>query len=472
VSYRCTGTSRFVEFFRRTGTKTFPSASPVRLDPLGLDPREVVITDTSATPPKVLVQGVDYIVDAPAGEISVLTAAFHNKPLDVTWAPTDTVLGPPHGVHVLASARPAAPKVVKVTPAWSVSPAEGSLSGGGINYSRVGGYLRVYLDRPWFSSGADELLGVVAMAAGTQSAAVLTEARLQWVTTMALGPISVSSANTGYLVSPASFSGTASVPSVPYRPAYSSPPELELVEDTLGQVPGYYIWPYEVRYDNGSGLWFADVGITVGSYGDAPPPGYFVRLALVRFQPYAFPGAEISTVTLATFAQPVVDRSVSVTEGEGAGSVTVTVSGPGYYGYRPVQSGTTQYDTRNPDSPQPYSYPYTEAGVKPLPPTSSMMLVDVQVQDTSKGLSGDLAWATATGSQPVALEATFSGAAVTWKGSVTVPTGPSATATRLRISEVDYPTSTPTVVNTSLRRPFVAFVPLPQHFVTTPVHRL
>ena len=166
VSYACTGTSRFVEFFRKTATMTFASSSPVTIDGLGLDPREVVLEDGSASPPYVLKQGVDYTVDAAKGQVSVLTSAYQNKALDVTWVPVDTERGAVRHVHVLASARPAAPKVVKVTPAWSLSGARGSLAGGGLSYTRTGGYLRVYLERPWFSSGAGELLGVVATVPG------------------------------------------------------------------------------------------------------------------------------------------------------------------------------------------------------------------------------------------------------------------------------------------------------------------
>jgi hypothetical protein len=458
VSYQCTGTSRFVEFFRQTASKTFPSSSPVTIDNLGLDPRELVIEDKSASPPHVLEQGADYKVEAAKGEVSVLKSVYQNVPLDVTWVPADTERGPVHHVHVLGSARPASPKVVKVTPAWSLSGVGGSISGGGISYSRKGGYLRVYLERPWFSSGAGELLGVVAVPASAGVTGTLPSGdQANWVTMMALDPISVSSRSVDYPVSPTSFTGTAKVPVVPYRPAYASPPELQLVEASNPGQPSFAIWPFEVHYDKASGLWFADVGISVGTDGSAPPPGYFVRLALVRFQPYAFEHAEVSGVTLASFAQPVANRSVSVTEGGNAQTVTVTVSGPGYYGYRPVRSGATQHDVDNPDAEHPYSY-----SPKPGNKTSSMMIVEVQSQDTSKGLSGELAWATVKGTTPVPLEAKFSGGPeVTWTGPVRLPAPYSSSRPlRLRISEVDYPTSTPRVVNASLRRPFVAFVPL------------
>ena len=299
---------------------------------------------------------------------------------------------------------------------------------------------------------------MVAVPAGARATGSLPSGyAANLVTMMALDPISVSSRSLAYPVSPPSFTGTAKVPPVPYRPAYASPPQLQLVEAANPGQPECAIWPFEVHYDKTSGLWFADVGVSIGTEASAPPPGYFVRLALVRFQPYAFQGAELSTVTLATFAQPVADRSVSITEAGNPQTVTVTVSGPGYYGYRPVRAGATQDDIDNPDAEHPYSF-----SPKPGQKTSSMMIVEVQAQDTSKGLGGELAWATVKGTAPVTLTATFSGGPeVTWSGKVHLPAAYSSSPPlRLRVSEVDYPTSTPRVVNASLRRPFVALVPL------------
>jgi hypothetical protein len=156
------------------------------------------------------------------------------------------------------------------------------------------------------------------------------------------------------------------------------------------------IWPYAVNFDPVSNYWYADVNITVGSGSGGPPPGYFVRLALVRFQPYSIAGAEISHVVLATFAQPVANRFVSVTQNKNDSTgryVLVSVSGPGYYGFRPPNPKTAavQVDSENPYSAHTYSTdPGDIAGV-----ASSTMVVEVQVQDTTTGLTGDLAWTAA-----------------------------------------------------------------------------
>lgn len=60
-------------------------------------------------------------------------------------------------VDVLSTARPAAPKVAYVVPSFDW---QKSGSGSNTTSKRMTG-LRVYLERPWFSSGAGELLGVV-----------------------------------------------------------------------------------------------------------------------------------------------------------------------------------------------------------------------------------------------------------------------------------------------------------------------
>jgi hypothetical protein len=243
------------------------------------------------------------------------------------------------------------------------------------------------------------------------------------------------------------------------------------------------IWPYEVNYDPVSGYWYADVQLGIGASFDAPPPGYFVRLALVRFQPYAIVGAEVSSVTLATFAQPVADRFVTVTADPSDvtnRSVFVGVSGPAYSGWRPPQPlgvapgsfDETQVDDFNIYAPLVYEDEPNDNR------STSTMIVEVQVQDLSSGLTGDLAWVSAPDTAPVLLSQNFVGGnEVLWEYlnagggqqsiALPAPIGGS-TPMRLRISELDYfpfrgdgaVPVTPITVDTSYRRPFVALIPV------------
>ena len=506
VEYTCTATSRYAEFFKVTVQVSLVGTGPAVITGtappgLGVDPNTVTVHKYSVVAGQIVLGAelvrsptgaqsttndheYDYVVDASAGTIALLSSSLHYHPstplaVQVVSEPPHTLTGPTRAIEILSTAPPKAPVVARVSPAWSIDGPTGTAESG-LNLSRTGGYVRVYLERPWFSSGAGEVLGVVGItAAQLDGGGTILPAGLDpsLVTMMGLDPISASSQDRSYPVVPSRFSATASVPPVPYRTPYASPPELSLLENPLG--PTMQIWPYEVNFDPVSNYWYADVNITVGANAGGPPPGYFVRLALVRFQPYSIAGAEISHVTLATFAQPVANRSVSVTQDKSDSSgrsVFVTVSGPGYYGFRPPNPKTAavQVDSDNPYSAHTYSTdPGFVGGV-----ASSTMIVEVQVQDTSTGLSGDLAWTAAPGLGPVMLTPSFKGQnEVVWSRSSSLEAQPlglvlpaalgSGTPMRLRISELDYYAFegsegrvTPAAVNTSFRRPFVALIPI------------
>jgi hypothetical protein len=72
--------------------------------------------------------------------------------------------GPKVTISVPNRARPAAPKVLYAVPSFGwdpVRPRRPIAPGAKLSSRRLGGGLRVYLERPWFSSGDGELLGVV-----------------------------------------------------------------------------------------------------------------------------------------------------------------------------------------------------------------------------------------------------------------------------------------------------------------------
>src|ERR1700732_1521493 len=63
-----------------------------------------------------------------------------------------------------------------------------------------------------------------------------------------------------------------------------------------------------LQFDKPKNAWYCDI-ILDESATYAP----FIRLALARYQPHSVPGAELSRVVLADFAQLTPDRSVVVT---------------------------------------------------------------------------------------------------------------------------------------------------------------
>lgn len=470
VSYTATGTSRFAEFFRTQVSNDWNDTNPVQFtEPpptgLGVNAASVEVTDIASGD---LLPDDYYTVDPVACTLALVPDEpgtstpnpYIGHALTVSFEPVVTLSGAAKDVFVLSSSRPAPPQVAKVVPAWQLAGPAGSARKTGIRYARTGGFLRVYLDRPWFSSGADELLGVVTLDPAYSSIDPPGDPQAKLVTLMGLDPISLADPSLYTSTTPQDFGGTVKAPNPPGRPPYAKPyPLVTLAEDPSNL---YQVNPYVPTFDPDTQLWYVDVDLQFAG-GQEPPPGYFVRLALVRFQPYSISGVEVSPVVLASFSQPVSDRSVLIV----AASPTllrVQISGPAYQGFRPADdaaledAGQIVEDYLNDWSTDPYSYPGD-----PRPPQTSAMVCQVQVQDTSTGLSGDLAWVPAASSSPVMLSPVFEGSGVSWAGDVTLPaTLPGATKMRLHVSEIDYYDSTeaPAALDTTRRRPFVAHIPL------------
>jgi len=206
-------------------------------------------------------------------------------------------------VDILSTARPSVPHVQYVVPT------QGWEAGGGgadpVVRVRRGGGLRVYLDRPWYSSGDGELLGVVIGPPLTSPKAV----EYPLVTLLGQDPI--------HSGAPVELATASSFPGATVVARQVRFPELANTSvDIAGFVP---------LYDTSTKRWFADIDV-------ATPDAYFpfVRLALVRYQPNALVGLQLSQVVLADIAQTLPDRTLTVTRAAGDGAITVTVSGPTY----------------------------------------------------------------------------------------------------------------------------------------------
>jgi hypothetical protein len=203
----------------------------------------------------------------------------------------------PVTISVLNSSRPAAPKPLYVVPtfkwesetagAWSVS-------------KRSGRGLRVYLNRPWFSSGEGELLGAVLWGCAPPPHSQFNGWSMQdslkaYVTQWGKDPIWT----------------TSSLPSqaMPLPEHFLSAVAVG-TELSLDEVPTatFTVVGHDVAYDNDRKLWYCDI---VMDSGEAYFP--FVRLALVRYQPQSVADAHLSRVVLAEFAQLLPDRAASIT---------------------------------------------------------------------------------------------------------------------------------------------------------------
>jgi len=169
---------------------------------------------------------------------------------------------------------------------------------------RRGSGLRVFLQRPWFSSGAGELLGVVFKE---QNFAALNETLRPYVTEWANDPIW--NAPTADLT-----------PSAANFVNVTAGPQTVHLEETGEAVE---VVGYPVAYDADKGLWYADVELTnLKSYTP------MMRIALARFQPKSVGDCFISRVTRADFVQPLPDRTLTIRRSKsGPLQLTVTLTG-------------------------------------------------------------------------------------------------------------------------------------------------
>ncbi|HEY3364141.1 MAG TPA: hypothetical protein VGK74_03680 [Symbiobacteriaceae bacterium] len=296
VSYIAVASTRFAEFF-------LPPSEPVPTPTKKASHLDV----TPITVPKIL-----KLSDVEDMESAVRTSV--DKPAIV---------------HILSSAEPAVPKLLYVVPTFEIV---ASTSGGDITRTRKTG-LRIYLDRPWFSSGDGELLGVVFRPGGGTYDTGLDA----YITRLGGDPI--------WWTEPVA----ATIEAKSFQGAKQIATKLNVWEFPKEPVS---VAGYETNFDSERGLWYADVALDSGM---AYFP--FVRLALVRYQPYSVPGAELSRVVVADFAQLAAERVVSihVPDPSRPQVLSVTISGPGPVNpimqYVPAEIGVSSEKTAFGSSP-------------------------------------------------------------------------------------------------------------------------
>ena len=231
----------------------------------------------------------------------------------------------PHGdiQDVKNSVRPLAPVVAYVMPTLghTVESVEQTRKMTIITRTRHNSGLRVYLERPWFSSGAGELLGVVFRE---EAFATLEEALRPYVTEWADDPL---------WNGPAADPAPAMANFANYTASSADVTAPLTLEETGAPVE---VVGFPVEFDAARKLWFADVEFSTNGLKAYMP---MIRLALVRFQPISVPPAYISRVTRADFIQPLPDRTLTIKRlTSNPMHLTVTLSGVAPSGPRPVQA--------------------------------------------------------------------------------------------------------------------------------------
>ena len=171
--------------------------------------------------------------------------------------------------------------------------------------------LRIFFERPWFSSGADELLRILLAPGGDDTLAL----SLQTI------PASRSLAS-GVAIPPGSARRSSNVRSrrsnstisccisgLDDRPEPGRPvtPPADLPLASLPQQPTVTVVGYRPQYNQDRGLWYVDVAIDPG-----PTFWPFVRLALCRYQPDSITGCHLSAPVRCDYVQLVPERTTSV----------------------------------------------------------------------------------------------------------------------------------------------------------------
>lgn len=278
-------------------------------------------------------------------------------------------VGPEVTVDVLGTARPAAPKLLYVVPTFGWQ--DPKKTGDTTTHVRTGGGLRVYLERPWFSSGEGELLGVVL----TQQGAMPGDAFKPYVTMWGIDPIW----------------DARNVPTtVPLAEQFTSAVDIgknlsiSEVPSTEGPSSPYVcVAGHKVEYDEDRQLWYCDIVIN-------PQSAYlpFIRLALARYQPKSIANAHLSRVVLADYAQLVPDRTLVATR-KASGKLSVAVKGNGVYSDSWLLSGTSE--------------------------------VEASLERQRSGANDELAWLPVASSAVVLKPSQSTALMTTWSGEVSLP---------------------------------------------------
>ena len=351
---------------------------------------------------------------------------------------------------ILSSARPAAPEILYVLPAFRW---ERQDEGSHRAHVRHGNAVRVWLRRPWFSSGDGEQLGVVLepgvrlprgwervaatdvtakvfrrptqvgarpreglfasrqpnvpMAGSAEATADFLTVSGSMVSTQVLGLLGALKATseeirkmlrpyvTAWGSDPVWKSAPPALPptvgALPRHAGYASGLTLEELPTTVTVI----VAAHDVQFDHDRKLWYCDIEIDVGnSYFP------FVRLALARYQAHSLPNAHLSRVVMTDFIQLVPDRTADVVLSPGSASVTVH----GFSG-RNYVADVSPFPFVDPDLFKPGTAPNTKMRV----------VLERRVQ----GVPGDLGWER-VGAE-IELSAAVSGFHVTWTGAVPLP---------------------------------------------------
>ncbi len=237
-------------------------------------------------------------------------------------------------IPIYNSARPHAPKISYIIPTFGWEGPIWSNEDGVIKVTkkRKGKGLRVYLERPWFSSGDGEMLGVILLSDCFDIQGDMNELNVlkPYVSQWGKDPVYTSNGLDSFSLTADKFAlakcfkreltleelsanghNTGGVKPSDITPSLHSS-ELENFTNNISYIMSKKanivdVAGHKVEYDANKKLWFSDIVI---DSGQAYNP--FVRLGLARYQPNSIDNAHLSRVVLSDFMQLLPDREFEV----------------------------------------------------------------------------------------------------------------------------------------------------------------
>ncbi len=329
IAYTGKATSSFTEHYQGTSTFTVPSpgtATALNLpghSGLGLEDGSVTVTGSDGTP---YAENTGFTLDLTAGKITFAAAPAGpptGSTVTVRFLPPVTVESVPTTLNILSSARPLSADVEFVVPIfkWSkiVHHGKETLSG------RTSAGLRVFLSRPWWSSGIGELLGVTTdPAAEKDKAKEIPSPNNLYVSDWGLDPVFRGPKIDLTPVIPPTY---GKLPS-PHPRLDSFVAKVHTGKNlTIEEIAGIKVnvAGHKVEYDERRDLWYSDILIDIG---EAYTP--MIRLGLARYQPDSVPNAQLSRIVLADIMSLDPARIVSIVRGGPGLLKNVTLAGFSY----------------------------------------------------------------------------------------------------------------------------------------------
>jgi len=310
-------------------------------------------------------------------------------PAEITDKATNlTQVGPAVTIEVPSSARPSAPNVLYAVPMFEWS--RTTNDDGSQVRIRKGGGIRIYLGRPWFSSGDGEMLAAVLSSPGDYPP---DDAHRNLVTHWGNDP--------AYLTDP-----LALPPQVTDFPlAAETPGSLSLAERADRAVAAA---AHSVEFNTDRQLWFCDMRVNPGTVYSP-----FIRLALARYQKNSVSDTELSRVVLTDFVQLLPDRTVKVNPVAGdPNSFTIRVEG---ISYRANAWNTAPLESLSPDG----------IIIRPRPPLSPPSLIFMSLEQRISRTTDEAGWQTFGDGSNVAatsaVDAENPEGTLLWSGKVSLP---------------------------------------------------